>query len=96
MGTFGCKLRNSTSFSIFIFCKDSKNQEPKKQETNKMILWGLAENGNEQRSWKSHLHKKIPIWTMFYYFILIVQKLNFPPVPFSQGGKETNMTNLRL
>ena len=39
------------------------------------------------------LHQKIPICTMFLYFILIVQKLNFPPVPLSQGGKETNMTN---
>ena len=43
-------------------------------------------------------HQKVPIWTMFYYFILIVQELNFPlagflSVPLSQGGKETNITN---
>ena len=32
-GTFWCKLRYPMSFFIFTFCKASKNQEPKKQET---------------------------------------------------------------
>ena len=61
----------------------SKNQEPKKQETKKMILWEITESENEKRSWKSQFEPKSTylnlVWTMFYYFILIVQKLNFPP-----------------
>ena len=39
--------------------------------------------GLKKRSWKSQFAPKSTylnlVWTMFYYFILIVQKLNFPP-----------------
>ena len=74
------------SFFIFAFCKASKNQEHKKQETKKLIFWGLTESENEKWSRKSQFAPKSTylnlVWTMFYYFILIVQKLNFPPAGF--------------
>ena len=76
-------MRYTTSFFIFTYCKASKNHEPKKQETKKLILWEFTESENEKRSWKSQFAPKSTylnlLWTMFYYFILIVQKLNFPP-----------------
>ena len=76
-------MRYPTSFFIFTYCKASKNKKPKKQETKKLILWEITESENEKRNWKSQFAPKSSylnlVWTMFYYFIWIVQKLNFAP-----------------
>ena len=77
-------MRYPTSFFIFNnFCKASKNQEPKKQETKKIDFVRNFRKGKWKKSWKSQFAPKSTylnlVWTMFYYFIWIVQKLNFAP-----------------
>ena len=64
---------------IFTYCKASKNQEPKKQETKNWFCEKLQKVKMKKEVGNLNLHQKVPIWTLFYYFILTVQKLNFPP-----------------
>ena len=44
---FGSNWDVQLHFSFLLTVKASKNQEPKKQETKKMILWEITERENE-------------------------------------------------
>ena len=81
---FGAYWDIQLHFSFLLTVRPQKiKKKTKKQETKKLILWEITESENEKRSWKSQFEPKSTylnlVWTMFYYFILIVQKLNFPP-----------------
>ena len=64
---------------IFAYCKASKNQEPKKQETKKLILWEITESENEKRSWKSQFVPKSTYLNLVLLFHFNSSKIEFSP-----------------
>ena len=75
---FGANWHIQLHFSFSLIVRPQKVMNPKNKKQKNWFCEKLQKVKMKNEVGNLNLHQKVPIWTMFYYFILIVQKLNFP------------------